>query len=229
VPSAKSVFSLDRPSVREATVADWSVKSPCHANGGRCGKLHPRMPSTRSPSEVKGLWFTVGRRYILENYGEEMLAACIARLGDKHGAIFAEALPSEWYPEEALQQTLGVLAMVVAGGDMDEYARVIEDCSLLAVHHFFRALLRLVPPATMLRKVPTMWGLIRRGAGKVVVEADEVHGIVRYSEFPYFDDVNYRFLSLGAIRSLMTLCGATKARVELAGHTRDSLRVDVSY
>jgi hypothetical protein len=99
----------------------------------------------------------------------------------------------------------------------------------MAVHHFFRALLRLVPPATMLRKVPTMWGLIRRGAGRVVVDADETHAVVRYGEFPYFDDLNYRLLTLGAIRSLMTLCGATGARVELGAHTRDSLRVDVTY
>ena len=180
-------------------------------------------------SEVKGLWFTVGRRYILENHGEETLAACIARLGDRHGETFAQALPSGWYPEEALQQTLGVLAVVVARGDMDLYTRIVEDCSLVAVHHFFRALMRLVPPATMLRKVPTMWGLIRRGAGRVVVAADETHAVVRYSDFPYFDDANYRLLSLGAIRSLMTLCGATQARVELAGHTRDSLRIDVAY
>ncbi|MGH7296731.1 MAG: hypothetical protein ACRELB_17460 [Polyangiaceae bacterium] len=180
-------------------------------------------------SEVKGLWFTVGRRYILESYGEETMAACVARLGDKHGATFAEALPSEWYPEETLQQTLGVLAVVVAQGDMELYTRIIEGCSLMAVHHFFRALMRLVPPATMLRKVPTMWGLIRRGAGRVAVAADETHGVVHYSEFPYFDDVNYRLLSLGAIRSLMSLCGAPQARVELAGHTRSSLRVDVSY
>jgi hypothetical protein len=41
--------------------------------------------------------------------------------------------------------------------------------------------------------------------------------------------VNYRLLTLGAVRSLMTLCGARQARVELAVHTRDSLAVDVAY
>ena len=187
------------------------------------------MRPVRPVSEVKGLWFTVGRRYVLENYGEETFAACLARLGEKHGAVFAEPLPSAWYPEETLQQTLAVLDLVVAEGDKDLFVHIIEGCSLLAVHHFFRALLRLVPPATMLRKVPTMWNLIRRGAGRVVVEADETHGVVRYSEFPYFDDVHYRLLTLGAIRSLMTLCGAQRARVELSAHTSDSLTVDVAY
>ncbi|HEY1697378.1 MAG TPA: hypothetical protein VGG39_34690 [Polyangiaceae bacterium] len=187
------------------------------------------MAPERSVSEVKGLWFTVGRRYVLESHGEEALATCVARLGDRHGPVFADPLPSAWYPEETLQQTLGVLGVVIAGGESDRYVRIIEDCSLLAVHHFFRALLRLVPPATMLRKVPTMWGLIRRGAGRVVVDADETHALVRYSEFPYFDDLNYRLLTLGAIRSLMTLCGARNARVELGTHTADSLNVAVTY
>lgn len=187
------------------------------------------MPASRSPSEVKGLWFTVGRRYVLENHGEEMLAECVARLGDRHGPVFADPLSSAWYPEETLQQTLGVLSVVLAHGDNDRYVRIIEECSLLAVHHFFRALLRLVPPATMLRKIPTMWSLIRRGAGRVVVDADETHAVVQYSDFPFFDDLNYRLLTLAAIRSLMTLCGALEARVELGPHTRDSLRVDVTF
>jgi hypothetical protein len=97
------------------------------------------------------------------------------------------------------------------------------------VHHFFRALLRLVPPQTMLRKVPTMWSLIRRGAGRVAVEADDSHAVVRYCEFPYFDDVHYRLLSVGALRSLMTLCGKKNPRVEIAAYTRDSLTVDIGW
>jgi hypothetical protein len=185
----------------------------------------PRGPT----SEVKGLWFVVGRRYVTEHYGQETLDECIARLGDKHGRILAEALPSEWYPEETLQQTLAVLDLVVAGGDDDEFVRIVEEASLVAVNHFFRALLRLVPPQTMLRKVPTMWTLIRRGAGRVTVDADSTHGAVHYAEFPYFDDAHYRLLTLGAIRSLMVLCGERDARVELGAYTRDTLNVDVVW
>jgi len=187
------------------------------------------MNAVRPVSEVKGLWFTVGRSYIVENYGPEILAACIERLGERHGLIFAEALPSEWYPEETLQQTLGVLDVVVARGDQREYLRLIEECSLIAVNRFFRALLRLVPPPTMLRKIPTMWTLIRRGAGRVAVEADDAGAIVRYSEFPYFEDVHYRLLTVGAIRALLTLCGARGGRVDVAEYTPDSITMDVRY
>jgi hypothetical protein len=187
------------------------------------------MPRGVPQSEVKGLWFTVGRRYLLERYGQETVDACVARLGERHGSVLTDPLASEWYPEEALQQMLAVLDVVVAHGDQALYVQIIEEGSLLAVHHFFRALMRLVPPPTMLRKIPTMWTLVRRGPGRVAVEIDEHHGVIRYSSFPYFDDVHYRLLTLGAIRSLLTLCGAKNARVELAGHTHDSLVVDVTY
>jgi hypothetical protein len=187
------------------------------------------MATARPVSEVKGLWFTVGRRHILERYGAETVDTIVTRLGDRHGPVFADPLPSEWYPEEALQQTLAVLDVVVARGDAAAFVDILEECSLLAVHHFFRALLRLVPPQTMLRKIPTMWALIRRGAGRVSVEADEAHAVVTYSEFPYFDDVHYRLLTLAAIRSLMTLCATKHARVTLGPHTHESLVVDVAY
>jgi hypothetical protein len=187
-----------------------------------------RMPVKDPVSEVKGLWFVVGRRYVLEHYGQPTLDACVARLGG-HGHVLAEPIASEWYAEEALQQTLAVLDVVVAGGDQDAFVQILLECSLLAVNHFFRALLRLVPPATMLRKIPTMWTLIRRGSGRVVVDADETRSVIRYSEFPYFDDVHYRLLTLAAVRSLMVLCGARHARVDLAEYSPDTLTVHVSY
>jgi hypothetical protein len=187
------------------------------------------MPVKEPASEVKGLWFVVGRRYVLDHYGQEMLDDCVARLGERNGQALSAPIASQWYPEETLQQTLAVLDVVVAQGDQEAFSRILLECSLLAVNIFFRALLRLVPPPTMLRKIPTMWTLIRRGAGRVVVEADEVHAVVRYSEFPYFDDVHYRLLTIAAVRSLMVLCGARQARLDLAAYSPDTLTLEVSY
>lgn len=180
-------------------------------------------------SEVKGLWFTVARRYLLETYGPDMLARCVEHLGEPWGLVLAEPLPSAWYPEEALQDTLRMLDELVVRGDEAEFVRILEQCSLLAVHTFFRALLRLVPAPTMLRKGPTMWSVIRRGAGKVTVETQETSAEVRYSQFPYFHDPRYRLLTLAAIQSLMILCGRRDARVRLGAHAHDSLVVHVSY
>jgi hypothetical protein len=187
------------------------------------------MQAPRPVSEVKGLWFVVGRRYVLEKYGAAALQQCVGLLGERHAAVLASPLASEWYPEEALQQMLGVLDLVVARSDPDEFVRVIEDCSLIAINHFFRTLLRLVPPATMLRKIPTMWALIRRGAGRVAVEATDHEAVVRYSAFPYFGDVHYRLLTIGAIRSLLTLCDARGGSVEVLSHSEDTLIVQARW
>jgi hypothetical protein len=187
------------------------------------------MPESRPVSEVKGLWFVVGRRYVLLNQGADALEQCIALLGEKHGAVLDAPMASAWYPEEALQQTLGVLDLVVARSDPAEFVRVVEGCSLMAINAFFRTLMRLVPPATMLRKIPTIWSLIRRGAGRVVVETGHEQAVVRYSEFPYFDDVHYRLLTLGAVRSLLTLCRAENARVDVTAHSIDTLTVQARW
>jgi hypothetical protein len=187
------------------------------------------MQQPRPVSEVKGLWFVVGRRYVLERHGALALQECIALLGERHGAALASPLASEWYPEETLQQVLGALDLVVARSDPDEFVRMVESCSTIAVTSFFRTLLRLVQPATMLRKIPTMWTLIRRGVGRVVVEATGHHAVVRYSEFPYFDDVHYRLLTLGAIRTLLTLCRAKSPRVDILAHTEDTLTVGTGW
>jgi hypothetical protein len=188
-----------------------------------------QMQAPRPVSEVKGLWFVVGRRYVLEQHGAAALRECIALLGERHGSVLESPLASQWYPEEALQQVLGVLDLVVARSDPEEFVRIVESCSLIAINHFFRTLLRLVPPVTMLRKIPTMWTLIRRGVGRVVVEAEGHQAIVRYSEFPYFGDVHYRLLTVGAIRALLTLSGATTGSVEILSHAEDTLTVRVRW
>lgn len=186
------------------------------------------MTQRLPPSEVKGLWFTVPKRYILENHGADALAMVITHMGERHGAIFDSALSSEWYEEETLRRLLAACHEVLARNHDDEYVHVVEETSLVAIHHFFRALLRLVPPAAMLRKIPTMWNIMRRGPGRVEVETSDQGGVVHYSSFPYFDDVLYRLMTKGAIRALMRLCG-TPAEVVLGEHTRDSLNVEVRW
>ncbi|HEX8789517.1 MAG TPA: hypothetical protein VF765_01100 [Polyangiaceae bacterium] len=186
------------------------------------------MAEPLPPSEVKGLWFTVGRRYVLEGFGQEALDAVVANMGPEHGGILSSALPSEWYEEETLRRMLVACNTVLAKENPDEFVHVTEEASLVAIHHFFRALLRLVPPGVMLRKIPTMWNIMRRGPGRVAVQTSADAGIVRYSRFPYFDDVLYRRMTKGAIRALMRLCG-TPASVELGPHTSDSLTVEVRW
>src|SRR5579859_5010427 len=57
-------------------------------------------------SEVKGIWFATARRYMLEARGRDALAAVIEDIPPEHRRALAAPLPSQWYPEETLQESL---------------------------------------------------------------------------------------------------------------------------
>ena len=63
----------------------------------------------------------------------------------------------------------------------------------------------------------------------MTVDADETRAIVRYRQFPYFDDRNYQLLALGTLRPLATLCGGTNPRAEVLDVGTDRLDVEVSF
>ncbi len=85
------------------------------------------MTQRLPPSEVKGLWFTVPKRYMLDAYGADALAMVITHMGEPHGAIFDSALSSEWYDEETLRRLLAACHAVLARNDDDEYVRIVEE------------------------------------------------------------------------------------------------------
>jgi hypothetical protein len=136
---------------------------------------------------------------------------------------------SAWYPEAALQQFMGAFDEIVTHGDHKRLVAAFEECTLQGVHRFFQALLRLTSPDFLLRKTPTLWAYVRRGQGSVTVETDEKHAVVRYRDFPYFDDVRYRLLALGTLRPLATLCGGTTPRAEVLDYGKEWLDVKVSF
>jgi hypothetical protein len=180
-------------------------------------------------SEVKGMWFSTARRYILERAGEEALQVMSYRVDRAYRDVILEPLPSEWYPERALQQAMSAMHAVVAGGKDAVFVEAMEACTTLGIHHFFRALMRLGSPAYILRKTPAMWNHIRRGAGQVAVEADDRLAVIRYTEFPYFRDPNYRLLTIGAVRALIRICGHSQPIVEVAEYDWNAVTVRAIY
>jgi hypothetical protein len=180
-------------------------------------------------SEVKGMWFSTARRYIVERAGEEALLVMSYRVDRAYRDIIMEPLASEWYPERALQQAMIAMHAVVCGGKDALFIDAMEDCTRLGINHFFRALMRLGSPAYILRKTPAMWNHIRRGAGQVKVEADDEEAIVTYSDFPYFRDPNYRLLTIGAVRALVRLCGREHPAIDIVHYDWDAMTVRVTY
>jgi hypothetical protein len=180
-------------------------------------------------SEVKGLWFVVARRYVIDRHHPDLPSRMAALVAPELRSAFLDPMRSAWYPEACLQQFMRAFDELVTRGDRRRLIAAFEECTLNGVHRFFQALLRLTSPDFLLKKTPVLWNYVRRNQGSVSVEADNERAIVRYVDFPYFDDVRYRLLALGTLRPLATLCGGTDPRAEEIGFGRDWLTVEVRY
>lgn len=176
-------------------------------------------------SEVKGAWFVSAQAYL---GAEGVLPAVLAAVPVAHRPALVDPTPSAWYPEAALQATLGAMRKVHATTPT-AFVDAIDACTVIGTSRFFRALLALSTPAFVLRRVPTMWGKIRRGAGEVSVETADGTAIVRYRAFPYFADENYRLLTVGSLRAVVRTTTARTPSVEIVHATDLELDVRVRW
>jgi hypothetical protein len=179
-------------------------------------------------SEIKGIWFVTARRLLSERFPRE-LEAVVSAMPREHRSAMADPLASRWYPEEALQASMGAVNRLIARGDKDRMTELLEDCTVIGVNHFFRIALRLTTTTFALRMIPVAWDHLRRGPGgvKVGIEGRTAH--VEYETFPYFDDVNYRLLVLGTLRPLLRLSTGKAPDVEIERYSKDSLRAIVRF
>jgi hypothetical protein len=180
-------------------------------------------------SEVKGLWFVVAKRYLIDRYEPDLPAKMAALVDAPLRSAFLDPLRSHWYPEACLTQFMAAFDELVTHGDQRKMIAAFEDCTLQGVHRFFQAMLRMTSPDFLLRRTPVLWGCVRRNQGRLTVESDETRAIVHYADFPYFDDVNYRLLALGTLRPLATLCGGTSPRASIVDYGKNWLDVEVTY
>lgn len=142
-------------------------------------------------------------------------------------SALAEPVAAQWYPEICLAHTLAALRRQLTDGSAFEFMRLVEDITIDGVGRFFRLVLALASPAFVLRKVPVLWGRMRRGQGRVEVEllGDRVQ--LRYAEFPWFDDENYRLMTMATLRGVTRAAGASTPLVEPVRWTHDAFVVDV--
>ena len=182
-----------------------------------------------SRSEVKGLWFVVARRYLIDHYDPELPYRMAELVAPELRPAILDPMRSAWYPEACLQEFMRTFDKLVTHGDKRRLLAAFEECTLNGVHRVFQALLRLTSPDFLLAKTPGLWRYVRRNQGSLSVDADTERAIVHYVDFPYFDDFRYRLLALGTLRPLATLCGGTNPRAEEVGYGRDWLTVEVTY
>lgn len=181
--------------------------------------------AARVTSEVKGAWFVSAQAFL---EAERALPAVLAAVPPPHRAALAEPSPSDWYPEAALQATLAAMRRVHAPTPT-AFVDAIDTCTVIGTSRFFRALLALSTPAFVLRRVPTMWAKIRRGAGEVAVETHDGEALLRYRSFPWFADENYRLLTVGSLRAVVRTTTGRTPLVEITDAVDDALDVRVRW
>ncbi len=180
------------------------------------------------PSEVKGVWFVTARSYIERQFGSDTLDRIVDSIPREYRGAIEEPLASTWYPEEALQQALSAMHVELANADDKRFVEIVEESTREGVTRFFRVLLRVSTPGFVLRRVPTMWKQIRRGAGKVEVTVTDGDIVIEYTEFPYFEDKLYRLLTLGSLRGLVELATHRGADIQILDHGPSHCTVVVS-
>ncbi len=177
-------------------------------------------------SEVKGAWFVSAHAFLAAEPGA--LERVLAEVPESHRNALADPSAGRWYPEVTLQETLGAFRRVHAR-TANDFVAAIDACTVIGTSRFFRALLSLTTPGFVLRRVPTMWRQVRRGPGGVTVMTDAAEALLTYENFPYFDDENYRLLTVGSLRALVRICTGAAPTVTIEDATGTSLRVTVRW
>jgi hypothetical protein len=172
-------------------------------------------------SEIRSSWVLTARR-LIEELHPAAKSEMVRYLPRPHANVLDDAVPGEWYPEEVLSGLLHGLYEVLAEGDAARFETLLERAVELGIHRFFSAVLKLSSPGFVLARVPTLWGLTRRGAGRVTVERGPEGSLVRYHDFPYFDLERYRVLTRASIRTLLRQTKIANPEVEIVHYTSSS-------
>lgn len=137
------------------------------------------------------------------------------------------ALPSTHHPEALHQRVLGAAFTAFAAGDLAAYEAMIGECTLLGVQTFARLVLGFTSPAFLVRRLPALWGVLRRGPATLTVDQAGRESVLHYRQFPFFDDRLYRHYFRALLRAVVTPTLGHAPRVELLGHGADWLDVEI--
>lgn len=179
-------------------------------------------------SEVKGVWFVSARAYLVQRFGDEGVRRVAEGMPTaRYRGALVDPLPSSWYPEDALSEALDSMLVGAASGDELRFLGMMRDCTDIGINRFFKAVARLTSPAFMLRRVPTMWSHIRRGAGQVEVHVREPAVVIEYSQFPYFARRTYQLMTEGSLSALMRVCTGHLPEIRVTDVGTSHLTVEI--
>lgn len=180
-------------------------------------------------SEVKGVWFLTAKRYLLEDYGQEVFDRYAAGVSEAHRDWVRDPLASRWYPEDMMRDAMIAFYTEVAHGNDAVFSAAMGRCAVLGTHWFLQLLVSVTTPRYLLRLVPSALAQIRRGPVRVHIDARESSATLRFTGQPYADDLRYRLATPAIVRSLMSICVGQSARAMLTFFDESTHVCEVSW
>lgn len=177
--------------------------------------------------EIKGSAFVTLQRWAAEER-PAALEAFFAALPPTDREPVRGALPSTYHPEALHQRVLGAAFHAFADGDLTKYEVMIGACTLLGVQTFARLVLGFTSPTFLVRRLPALWGVLRRGPASLTVEQGPRSSLLRYRQFPFFDDPLYRHYFRALLGAVVTPTLGHAPGVELLDHGPDWLDVQIT-
>jgi hypothetical protein len=175
------------------------------------------MPGARmSVSEVKGAWFMTARRYILQDYGEEVFARYVAAVPEELRDAIADPVVSRWYPEDAMRYGLEAFFQEVSGRDPERFGAAMERFAVLGTHWFVQVLVSVTTPRYLLRLLPAALRQLRRGSVRLVIDVREGSATLRFTNHPFADHICYRVATPAIMRAVLRFCVGQSARATLS-------------
>ena len=176
---------------------------------------------------VKGNVFVTVREWLTREHGREAYDDLLGAMPEDHAAEVRDPLPSIWHPEEVHQSMLHGLHAVFCDRDSRRYRDAIAELTILGVHKFARLILQMSSNAFVLRRLPTLWRVIRRGPATTDVEQREGLTTIRYGAFPFYGDELYRLYILGVLTGIVRVSAGADPEVRVVSHDVDRMRVEL--
>ncbi len=175
------------------------------------------------------MWFVSAMDYLEAHRSAEDIERVVAGLLPPHRAIAQDPLPSQWYPEEALQDLIAALHHVLCDDDDDTFRDLCREVANHGFGRFFRLLASLSSPRFVFRQLPTIWGLARRSGAEVTTETSADGAILHVRNFPYYADPRHRMLNVGTMLALCDVAGCKDPAVRVLDHGADWIDVEIRF
>jgi len=176
---------------------------------------------------VKGSVFVTVRSWLTDEHGEQGYDDLLGAMTAEHASEVRDPLPSTWHPEEVHQSMLHALNEVFCDRDPFRYRQAIAALTVLGIHKFARLVLQMSSNAFVLRRLPTLWNVIRRGPATTEVEQQGDLTRIRYGSFPFYGDDLYRRYTLGVLTGIVRTSAEVDPEVQVVSHGTDRMVVEL--